>query len=90
MKIEVGQVISEEDSKVLRDFISKNDIADISMSSGMSISTLRDVAYRRNRVAETNIEGLKKLIERASENASKQERHARKCKNNFKTTLNTI
>ncbi|MDV3685321.1 hypothetical protein CMU45_02865 [Elizabethkingia anophelis] len=90
MEIELGKPISEDLSANLKEYTSKDDRADISAVTDVSISLLSDITYRARSITESNKKGLISLIERASENASKQEKHARKCKNNLKTLLDHV
>lgn len=49
-----GSPISEKLSEIIRRYTDKDDIADTSRRTDISVSTIRDVIYRRNSLTENN------------------------------------
>lgn len=88
--VEIDKAIDEKTSKLLLEYTGKDDRADISAITGISISTLRDVLYRTGRVTEFNISGVKALVERASVNADKIHKSSQKGKKELKMILENI
>jgi hypothetical protein len=63
-----GKPISEELSENLKKYTSKDDRADVSIKTGISVSTIRDVVYRANMLTENNSIGIIELIKVAIAN----------------------
>ncbi|MFP7656132.1 hypothetical protein [Chryseobacterium proteolyticum] len=84
-----GQPISLKVSDYLKEFTTREDIADVSTETGVSISTLNYVKRRANNVSEGNKPGIIKLIERAYKNAESMKREASKCQKEMKSILET-
>lgn len=63
-----GKPISEELSKNLKKYTSKDDRANVSIKTGISVSTIRDVVYRVNMLTENNSVGILELIKVAVSN----------------------
>ncbi|WP_185246674.1 hypothetical protein [Chryseobacterium bernardetii] len=79
-KFKYGQPISLRLSNYLRDFTTKEDVANVSTKTGVSISTLNYVKRRANNVSEGNEVGILNLIDVAINNAEAKRKEALKCK----------
>ncbi|BAP30086.1 uncharacterized protein CHSO_1049 [Chryseobacterium sp. StRB126] len=79
-KFKYGQPISLRLSNYLRDFTTKEDVANVSTKTGVSISTLNYVKRRANNVSEGNEVGILNLIDAAINNAEAKRKEALKCK----------
>lgn len=90
MRIEIGRHISEEVSKLLRDFSSSNDRVDVSTEEYISPSTLREITYRTRPVTIKNVRAVKKLLEVAQKNAEKQKIDSTKGARDLKKILDLI
>lgn len=90
MRIEVGKYISEEVSKLLREYSSSNDRVDVSTEEYMSPSTLREITYRTRPVTIKNFKAVKKLLEVAQKNAEKQKLDSTKGAKDLKKILDLI
>ncbi|KGT09509.1 hypothetical protein NV63_06680 [Elizabethkingia anophelis] len=88
--VEIDKAIDEKTSKLLLEYTGKDDRADISAITGISISTLRDVLYRTGRVTEFNISGVTEMVKRASENADKIHRSSQRGKRDLKVILDKL
>ena len=60
-----GKPISQELSDTLREYTTKDDRADVSIKTGVSISTIRDVTYRNNSLTESNSRAIIMLASKA-------------------------
>ena len=63
-----GKPISKELSDLLKEFTTKNDVADASTETGVSISTIRDVSRRSNMLTPGNSVAIIELIKIAHKN----------------------
>lgn len=88
--LQSGKPISEDLSKFLRSFTGPKDMADVSMDTNVSISTIRDVKHRRNNISDENKKAIVKLIQRAVENADGKIKEAKDGKKKVKTILDCI
>lgn len=84
-----GQPISLKVSDYLKEFTTREDIADVSTETGISISTLNYVKRRANNVSKDNKTGVLRLIEKAYENAEAKRKEALRCKKEMKSILET-
>lgn len=64
---EFGQVISKDLSRSLRKYINKQDRADLSIKTGIGLSTVRDLIYRNRSLTENNCVALVAAIKLAAE-----------------------
>ncbi|MCJ8153198.1 hypothetical protein MKJ01_05410 [Chryseobacterium sp. SSA4.19] len=79
--LKISQPISSQLSTYLREFTTKEDIADVAAEeNSCSSSTLRDIVYRTNPVTEKNLLALKRLMSIASKNADAKIKSAKQCK----------
>ena len=65
-----GKPISKELSELLKKFTTKNDVADVSTATGVSISTIRDVKRRANMLTAGNSVAIAELINIAKTNCN--------------------
>lgn len=86
-KFKYGQPISLSLSNYLRDFTTKEDVADVSTETGVSISTLNYVKRRANNVSEGNEVGIIGLAKKALSNAETKRKEALKCKKELSLIL---
>lgn len=86
-KFKYGQPISVKLSNYLRDFTTKEDVADVSTETGVSISTLNYVKRRANNVSENNEIGIISLAKKALSNAEERRKEALKCKKELSQIL---
>lgn len=85
-----GQPISEELSVLLKEFTSKDDRANVSIKTGVSVSTIRDVSYRTNMLTESNSVAILELIKVAMHNCAEKIGSAEKAKVFFEDILNQV
>lgn len=90
MKIVIGKHISEDVSKLLRDFSTSNDRADVSNELHISPSTLREITYRTRPVTLNNFNAVKKLLEVAKANAEHTQKASTKGAKDLKKILDLI
>ena len=90
MNIEVGKIISQEVSDLLRDFSTKENRANVSINSNISASTLREITYRNQAVSEYSLPAVKSLLKIARENAVESEKKSRQSAKELLTILDTI
>lgn len=57
-----GTPISQELSDILKNHTTKDDRANVSIETGVSFSTIRDVVYRNNSLTESNAVAIEKLL----------------------------
>ncbi|EFK36856.1 Uncharacterised protein [Chryseobacterium gleum] len=86
-KLKYGQPISLRLSNYLRDFTTKEDVANVSTETGVSISTLNYVKRRANNVSEGNEKGIICLAKKALENAEAKRKEALRCKKELSLIL---
>ncbi|MCC3214996.1 hypothetical protein LIV57_06900 [Chryseobacterium sp. X308] len=86
-KLKYGQPISLRLSNYLRDFTTKEDVANVSTETGVSISTLNYVKRRANNVSESNEKGIISLAKKALENAEAKRKEALRCKKELSLIL---
>lgn len=75
-KEDYGKLLNAKLSEILRRTTSKEDIANVSVRSNVSFSTIRDVIYRTNSLTRSNSKAIALLIYFASENAFAQKLRA--------------
>lgn len=89
--LKISQPISSQLSTYLREFTTKEDIADVAAEeNSCSSSTLRDIVYRTNPVTEKNVFALKRLMTIATKNADQKIKNARNCKKAVKEILDCV
>ncbi|WP_157445713.1 hypothetical protein [Chryseobacterium indologenes] len=72
-------------------FTTKDDRADVNNEvKNVSVSSLRELTYRNNRVTEGNITGLKILLMRATKNADEKIKQAKAAKKEIKKVFDCI
>ncbi len=76
MNVQVGNVISQELSELLKEYATSNDRANVVMISKIGTSTIRDVILRNNSVSENSIGPLLELIKASKQNAIDRINHA--------------
>jgi len=75
-----GKPISEKLSEYLRAYTDKDDRANVSSETGVSVSTIRDVSYRNNMVTGGNAVAMIALMKIAVVNCTNKIQHAKKAK----------
>jgi len=75
-KEDYGKPINAGLSEILRRTTSKDDIANVSLRSNVSFSTIRDVIYRTNSLTKSNSKAIALLVHVAFENAFAQKLQA--------------
>lgn len=85
-----GQPISLRLSDLLKEFTTREDVADVSTETGVSISTLNYVKRRANNVSEGNEKGILLLTKKAYENAKSRRKQAIKCEKELKPIVESI
>lgn len=73
-----GNPISEKLSNLLRCYTTNNDRANVSISTGVGSSTVRDVSYRNNNLTEDNSKAIIALVEIAIKNCRESISNAQK------------
>ncbi len=71
-----GKPLNARLSEILRRTTSKDDIANVSLRSNVSFSTIRDVIYRTNSLTKSNSKAIALLVHVAFENALAQKLQA--------------
>lgn len=71
-----GKPVNARLSEILRRTTSKDDIANVSLRSNVSFSTIRDVIYRTNSLTKSNSKAIALLVHVAFENALAQKLQA--------------
>lgn len=87
MAFEYGKPINENLSNFLLEFTTKKDIADVSASTGVSISTIDYVKRRNNTVTENNERAMIELIKVAVRNSDAKIKRAKECKRELEKIL---
>ncbi len=91
MAIKIGETIPLQLSECLKMFTTKDDRADVNNEvKNVSVSSLRELTYRNNRVTEGNITGLKILLMRATKNADEKIKQAKAAKKEIKKVFDCI
>lgn len=75
-KEDYGKPLNAKLSEILRRTTSKDDIANVSLRSNVSFSTIRDVIYRTNSLTKSNSKAIALLVHVAFENAFAQKLQA--------------
>ncbi len=68
-KNDYGKPISGELSEILRRNATKDDYANIALSTNVSFSTIRDVIYRTNSLTKSNAKAISLLVHVAYQNS---------------------
>lgn len=89
-KIAIGEYISPELSEHLTQNITRQDMTEIHLETGVSASNLNQIKCRNNIVSERSNEAISKLIQRAYKNANASVVKANKSKKFLKTFLDCI
>lgn len=82
-----GKPISEKLSLYLKSYTGPNDYAAVSEKTGISISTVKFVAYRTNTVTENNSRAMLELMKIAVVNCTNKIQHAKKAKECFQEEI---
>lgn len=90
MTFNYGQPISESLSIYLMEFTNKNDVADASAKTGISISTIDYVKRRNNTITENNEVGIIELMKIAIRNAENNIHRATQCKTDLTEILDCV
>ncbi len=90
MTFDYGKPISVELSEYLKDFTDKEDIADVSTNTGISISTIEYVRNRKNTVTENNSVGIIELMKIAIQNAQNNIIKSKNCEADLTEMLDLI
>lgn len=90
MKFTHGQPISELLSAYLVEFTDKNDAADVSVKTGVSLSTVLYLKRRVGTVTLNNETAIVELMRKAIKNAETRITVARKCKKDVQRILDLV
>lgn len=91
MAIKIGETIPLQLSEYLKMFTTKDDRADVNNEvKNVSVSSLRELTYRNNRVTEGNMIGLKVLLMKANKNADEKIKQAKNCKKEIRKVIDFI
>lgn len=84
MQFKYGEPISLDLSNLLREFTDKTDRANVSIKTGVSMSTIRDVTYMNNSVTADNSKAIIELMKIAVKNCTNRIEYAKKAREEFK------
>ena len=82
-----GQPISENMADYLKRHTSANDRANVAINTSMSLSTIRDVLDRKNKLTEANAVGIKELVKIAARNIAESMEESKKALKYFEKQL---
>lgn len=88
--IKHGEYIDPELSENLKKYVTRQDLSEVHIETGVSASTLNQIRHMQNVVTERSREAVNKLLKRAYSNASSSEKEAKKSKKSLQSFLDCV
>lgn len=85
--IKHGEYISPELSEAFKKYVTRQDLSEVHIKTGVSASNLNQIRQMQNVVTERSSEAVNILVQKAYKRAADEERKAKKCKKFLKPII---